>query len=199
VTIPQLTHLAPIHSKATNIMIKYTIIEPEVILVLEPNAPLEADDFGEMAQHIDPYIAKHGKLPGLMIHVKKFPGWASLDAFAEHMRFVKNHLKNVLRVAMVSDSVILPDIAGIAAHLVDAEVKHFPNSAYGEALHWLKEGAKSDSAGGVNVASGRRRKSFISRCRYFNSIDYQFFFDCNYRWIIGFIISKDAEEEFGGK
>lgn len=125
-------------------MIKYTIIEPESLLILEPDVPLEAADFEFLALHLDPYIAEQGKLPGLMIHTKKFPGWANVAAFTTHMRFVKNHLKNVTRVAMVSDSKVLTDVSRIADHLVNTEVKHFSDSAYDEALQWLKGGAESD-------------------------------------------------------
>ncbi len=119
-------------------MLKHKIIEPEEILVLEPQAPLEADDFEELAREIDPYIADHGKLPGLMIHAKAFPGWANLDAFLAHMGFIKNHHQNIVRMAVVSDSVLLTDMSKIAAHLVHAQVKQFPDSEYADALQWLK-------------------------------------------------------------
>lgn len=118
-------------------MLKHTIIEPEEILVLEPHAPLEATDFTELAREIDPYIAKHGKLPGMMIHAKSLPGWANPDAFLAHMRFLQSHFRNIVRVAMVSDGVFLTDATKIAAHLVHAEVKHFPEAEYAEALQWL--------------------------------------------------------------
>lgn len=132
-------------------MIKHTIIEAETILILEPNVPLEASDFEELAHRIDPCIADRGKLPGLMIHAKQFPGWANLAAFTAHMRFVKSHLKNVARLAVVSDSIILTDVSKIAEHLVDAEVRHFRDTEYVEALRWLKTGAESDLARGTPV------------------------------------------------
>ena len=46
----------------------------EGILVLEPDAPLQAADFEGLAREIDPYIAEHGKLQGLMIRAKAIPG-----------------------------------------------------------------------------------------------------------------------------
>lgn len=129
-------------------MLKHTIIEPEEILVLEPHAPLEAIDFEDLGREIDPYIADHGKLPGLMIHAKAFPGWATPDAFLAHMRFIKNHLQDIVRFAMVSDSVLLTDVSKIAAHLVHAEVKHFPDSEYADALQWLKAATGADASKG---------------------------------------------------
>ena len=49
-------------------MLNHKLLLPEGILILEPKEPLETADFEGLAREIDPYIAKHGKLPGLMIH-----------------------------------------------------------------------------------------------------------------------------------
>ncbi len=122
-------------------MLKHKIIHPEEILILEPDAPLEASDFENLAHEIDPYIAEHGKLPGLMIHAKVFPGWANPDAFLTHMKLIKSHHHNIVRLAVVSDSIVVTDVAKIASHLVDAHVKHFPEAEYADALQWLKSAA----------------------------------------------------------
>ncbi len=119
-------------------MLKHTMIKPEGILILEPDAPLEATDFDDLAHEIDPYIAEHGKLPGLMIHAETFPGWASSDAFLAHMRFVKSHYQDIVRLAVVTDSVLLTEVPKIVSHLVDAQVKTFPASEFEDALQWLK-------------------------------------------------------------
>jgi hypothetical protein len=124
-------------------MLKHTVIEPEEILILEPDAPLEATDFEDLAREIDPCIAEHGKLPGLMIHAKAFLGWANPDAFLAHMRIIKRHHNDILRLAIVSDSILLTDVAKIASHLVHAQVKHFPESQYKDALLWLKQTVQS--------------------------------------------------------
>ena len=55
-------------------MLNHKLLSPEGILILEPDAPLEAADFEGLAHEIDPYIAEHGTLLGLMIHAKTFPG-----------------------------------------------------------------------------------------------------------------------------
>jgi len=120
-------------------MLKHKLLLPEGILVLEPDAPLQAADFEGLAHEIDPYIAEHGKLQGLMIHARAFPGWADLDAFLDHMRFIESHHQKIHRLAVVSDSSLLTEIPKIAAHLVRAEVKQFPESAYEDALRWLRD------------------------------------------------------------
>ena len=118
--------------------LNHKLLLPEGILILEPESPLEAADFVVVDREIDPYIAKHGKLPGLMIHAKVFPGWENLEAFLAHIRFIEGHLQKVQKLAIVSDNHILTEVPKIAAHLVHAEVKHFPESEYEAALQWLK-------------------------------------------------------------
>ena len=122
-------------------MLNHKLLLPEGILVLEPDAPLQAADFEGLAHEIDPYIAEHGKLQGLMIHAKAFPGWANLDAFLAHMRFIESHHQKILRLAVVTNSSLLTEVPKIAAHLVRAEVKQFPESAYADALQWLRDAA----------------------------------------------------------
>src|SRR5665213_770342 len=53
--------------------LKHQLLLPEGILILEPDAPLEAADFERLVREIDPYIAEHGKLSGLMIRARAFP------------------------------------------------------------------------------------------------------------------------------
>ncbi len=125
--------------------LKHQLLLPEGILILEPEAPLEAADFEGLVREIDPYIAKHGKLSGLLIHARAFPGWANPEAFLAHMQFIKSHHQKIVRLAMVTDSKLLGELPKIAAHLVDVQVKHFSESQYEVALRWLKEGTPVSS------------------------------------------------------
>ncbi|MFZ1746786.1 MAG: STAS/SEC14 domain-containing protein [Nitrospirales bacterium] len=127
-------------------MLAHQLLRPDGILVLEPDAPLEATDFEGVAHEIDPFIEEHGKLSGVMIHAKAFPGWVNLEAFLAHMRFIEKHHRKITRLAMVSDSRLLTEFPKIADHLVHAEVKHFQESAYEDAMRWLKAGATRDNA-----------------------------------------------------
>ena len=120
--------------------LKHQLLLPEGILILEPDAPLEATDFEGLVREIDPYIAEHGKLSGLMIHAKAFPGWANLEAFRAHMQFIKSHHQKIVRLAMVTDSKLLGELRKVAAQLVHVQVKHFSESQHEDALRWLKEG-----------------------------------------------------------
>jgi len=119
-------------------MLNHNFMLPEGILILKPETPLEAADFVALGRQIDPYIAEHGKLPGLMIHARTFPGWTNLKAFLAHVKFIEGHLQKVLKLAMVSDNHILTEVPKIVAPLVHAEVRHFAESEYVAALRWLK-------------------------------------------------------------
>jgi hypothetical protein len=119
-------------------ILNHKFVLPEGILILEPESPLVAADFAALGRQIDPYIAAHGNLPGLMIHAKVFPGWTNLKAFLAHVRFIEGHLQKVHKLAVVSDSPVLGEVPKIVAPLVHAEVKHFPESEYEAALQWLK-------------------------------------------------------------
>ncbi len=119
-------------------MLKHRLILPEGILLLEPDAPLEAVDFESVVAEIDPYIAERGKLPGVLIHAKAFPGWANLAAAMAHLRFVESHHKKIGKLAVVSDSLLLRELPQLIGHLIDVDVKRFPESAYDDAFKWLE-------------------------------------------------------------
>ena len=59
------------------------------------------------------------------------------------MRFIESHHQKIKRLAVVSDSILLTEVPKIVAHLVQADVKHFPESAYEAALQWLIREAAS--------------------------------------------------------
>ena len=120
-------------------MLKHELLLPDGILVLEPSAPLEAGDFEDLAREIDPYISEHGTLSGVLVHASAFPGWLNLEAAVAHLRLIESHHQKIKRLAVVSDSVLLAELPKLAGHLLHPEVKHFSESAYEDALRWLRE------------------------------------------------------------
>jgi hypothetical protein len=119
--------------------LKHTLLSSEGILILEPSTQLEAGDFEALAREIDPYIAEHGTLSGVLVYAKVFPGWANLEAAIAHLQLIKRHHQKVKRLAVVSDSGLLAELPKFAAHLLHPEVKHFSESAYEDAMTWLKK------------------------------------------------------------
>ncbi len=119
-------------------MLNHTLLSPEGILILEPSGPLEAADFEAVIRDMDPYLAEHGSLAGLMIFAKAFPGWLNLEAAIRHLQLIENYHQKIKRLAIVSDNGLLTALPTFAAHLVHPDVKHFLESEYEDALSWLR-------------------------------------------------------------
>src|SRR5262245_46787012 len=119
-------------------MVKYELLRTEGILVIQPEASLEASDFQKITQEVDPYIEANGKLHGVLIDAKAFPGWKDFAALVAHLKFVKDHHRRIQRVAVVSDSSFLAVAPKVVSHFVAADVRHFPQSQRDEALAWLR-------------------------------------------------------------
>ena len=78
-----------------------------------------------------------------MIDAESFPGWRDFAALLAHMKFVKDHHRNIEKIAAVSDSSFLAIAPKIASHFVRADVRHFRHSQREEALTWLRKSEKS--------------------------------------------------------
>jgi hypothetical protein len=124
-------------------VVNYELLRNEGILVIRPQESLEASDFQNIAQEIDPYIEANGKLHGVLIDAESFPGWKDLAALVAHLRFAREHHRKIERLAVVSDSNLLTMAPQIAGHFVQADVRHFGHSQKERALAWLREGDRN--------------------------------------------------------
>ena len=124
-------------------MMKHYFFKDEIILVLTPEAPLEAKDFEILTSKIDTYTEQTGYLRGLMIHTESFPGWDNLSACLSHLKFIKNHHQKIEKVAEVTDSGFLAIMARISSHFIQAKIRHFPFEEKEAAMAWIK----SDNVG----------------------------------------------------
>lgn len=121
-----------------NHMLEYSMKQPEGILVLRPSASLSKEDFAGPGAAVNDYLSDHAKLRGVLIHSKGFPRWESFGGFAAHMRFVREHHKEVERVAIATDSHFADMAELLGTHFTSAEVRHFPFSEEAKALAWLE-------------------------------------------------------------
>jgi hypothetical protein len=120
-------------------MVSHELLQDSGVLILRPEGALDAADFQAIAAEVDPYIESHGKLNGMMIDAPSFPGWKDFAALVAHLKFVKDHHKNIKRIAAVSDSTFLSIAPKIASHFVQAEVRHLAHGQADEALQWLTQ------------------------------------------------------------
>ena len=121
-------------------MLRFELLRDRNVLVVMPEGPLEKSDFERLAREVDPFMASEGKLTGLMIAAKSFPGWESFGAFVSHIKFVAEHHRRIERIAAVTDSGFLKIMPHIAEHFVSAQVRHFDFGEKARALAWLETG-----------------------------------------------------------
>jgi len=113
--------------------------ESSGVVKVEINAPLSSENFEILAHTVDSWIERGGKLNGVVIHAKKFPGWENLGSLLKHIEFVKNHHRKIPKVALCLDGAIPSLATHLAKHFVEAEVKHFDYDKLDEALAWARQ------------------------------------------------------------
>ena len=118
-------------------MLQVHIDKKDFIVILKPNGPLVESDFTLARDIIDPFIEDTGKLKGIIIYVKTFPGWASFSALICHLKFVNDHHKKVSKVAFVTDSMVGEFAEHIGKHFVDAKIKTFSFDDFNSAEKWI--------------------------------------------------------------
>ncbi len=118
-------------------MLEYRLDSKNSVLYLRPTSALTEEDFAGLAKVVDPYIEKNGSLAGLLIEVSAFPGWESLGAMAAHFRFVKEHHKNIKRIALVTDAAIGNVAERLGSHFIAADIRHFPAADRAKAEKWI--------------------------------------------------------------
>ncbi len=119
-------------------MLRFELLKDDGILVVEPRDALTADDFRAIALTIDPYIEEHGKLTGLLVDAPSFPGWDSFGALIQHLKFVRDHHRQIDRVAAMTDNEFLKIAPRIAEHFAHPEIRVFPSAERARALAWLQ-------------------------------------------------------------
>jgi hypothetical protein len=108
------------------------------ILVVQPSGPLSEEDFSALQQKVDPWLAAGNKLKGLLIDAPDFPGWKDFASLRSHLHFVKDHHRELPRIAVVSDSRFLSAMPKLARHFVSAEFKRFEAGKTDDAIDWLE-------------------------------------------------------------
>jgi hypothetical protein len=112
--------------------------------LIEPRGPLSRDDFAVIAKQIDPIIENNGRVDGLIIKTRNFPGWESLGDLIEHFRFVRDHHRAIDRVALVTDTPLAHIFPAIAGHFVSADVRQFDFDDYADAVTWMRSSGGQD-------------------------------------------------------
>jgi hypothetical protein len=118
-------------------LLQHEIHRDKGVLIVKPLGPLAKEDFAAIARDADGYIELHGALNGLLICFEIFPGWKNIQGLCSHLRFVRDHHKNIRRVAFVTDSKIVRIVINIAKYFVHPEAKYFKYNQENSAMSWL--------------------------------------------------------------
>lgn len=119
-------------------MINIELDKETGIATLSPDGPLSKADFESVSNIIDPHINQSGKLNGLIIKTKSFPGWQSFGGLIGHLTFVKDHHRKMACVAIVTDSVFGDFAEKVAGHFIAAKIKHFAFDELQSAQKWIQ-------------------------------------------------------------
>jgi len=122
-------------------MIEHDLDKNNAVLHVRPKGALRKEDFDQLAQAVDPFIAEQGAFTGLIIETSGFPGWENFWAMLRHSRFVRDHHRKIKRVALVTDSPVGELAEHLASHFVAAEVRHFRAKEGEAAKAWIAEAA----------------------------------------------------------
>ena len=124
-----------------HIPLHHQLLTDSGVLIVHPEDKLTKEDFSDVAHTIDPYIEAHGDLNGVLVDASHFSGWQSFSDMIAHFSFVRDHHKNVKRIALVSDEDTQAQMPTFMEHFVAAEVLHFRIDEKTKAIDWLTAGA----------------------------------------------------------
>jgi hypothetical protein len=120
-------------------MLSHDLQRDHGILVLRPEGPLEKADFVTLSAQVDAYLENCAALRGVMICASSLPGWRDFGALLAHLKFIKDHVQRIEKVAVVVDGAFANIMPSIANHFVHAELRHFDARNEDSALAWLKQ------------------------------------------------------------
>jgi len=112
-------------------------LRDDEVLVVRPDSELSEEDFALMAEIVDPAIARRGRLEGLLVDARGFEGWDDAKALLAHMRFVKNHVEKVARIAVIGDQWWLNAAEAVIDPAFGTPVRVFLSKQADEARAWL--------------------------------------------------------------
>jgi len=117
-----------------------TILDTDTkIVTLQPHGALKKEDFDNAVKVIDPFIEEYGELNGVIIYAKTFPGWKDFAAFNRHLKFIRNHHKEIKKLAFVTNSLVGEFGELVSSHFIQAAVRSFPFDEINKAKDWIIE------------------------------------------------------------
>lgn len=126
--------------------ISHRVLPESGVIVVEVKHALSAGDFDVLSLTADTWIEAHGGLQGIVIHAREFPGWENLGSLIRHIQFIRDHHRNVKRVALAADVKLASLAPKIAEHFIQAQVKRFEYDELDLAIAWAGDALKKNAA-----------------------------------------------------
>jgi len=108
------------------------------VLLVIPEGPLTCKDIDSLKSKLNALRARALR-PSIVIHTRAFPGWKSTRAFFEQVRFIRDHHREIAKVAIASSSSFFRIARPILAPLVSPEIRLFVYEALADAVAWAEE------------------------------------------------------------
>ena len=121
--------------------VSHRLLPASGVLVAEVTAPLRAQDFEALAATVDTWLETHDALSGIVVHARAFPGWENVEGMLGHFRLVRDHHREIRRVALAADGALAQLAPRLAEHFVRAEIKRFDYDELDEAVVWAGQAA----------------------------------------------------------
>ena len=107
------------------------------VILLDVKAPFTAEDFATIESIINPYIASHGELKGVIINSKKFPYWSSPANRQEYLNFAASNHQKFKKAAFAMGGIFAKIVARMARGRVRPEIKIFKHGQIEKAQDWI--------------------------------------------------------------
>lgn len=107
--------------------------------ILKPEGRLTQSDFETVRGVVDPYVDQTGKLDGVIVYARKFPGRESFKDLSSQLRFSQDQHEKVPRVALVSDTALPGVEEALGEHFSGAQIKTFAFQDLDQAKRWITE------------------------------------------------------------
>jgi hypothetical protein len=79
-----------------------------------------------------------------VVHARQFPGWENLGSLLRHVRFVREHHRNIRRVALAAGGTVAQIAPALVDHFVQAELKQFGADDLEPAIVWAGAPAREE-------------------------------------------------------
>ncbi len=119
--------------------ISHRLLGKEGVMVVEVSGALRVQDFDALALAADTWIESRGRLDGILIHARAFPGWENLGSLIRHFQFVRDHHRKIKRVALAVDGKLVAFALHASEHFIRAEVKTFGYTQLEAAAAWAAD------------------------------------------------------------